>query len=83
MRRMCEVLGVKRNGYYAWRPRGPSVRTHADAALTPVIEAAFQPGRGCYGVPRIHAKLQAQAYRVRSQAGGPLDAAAGLIGSTS
>ena len=61
---MCEVLGVKRSGYYAWRRRGPSDRAKADAALTPVIEAAFQQGRGCYGVPRVHAELQAHDYRV-------------------
>ena len=64
MRRMCEVLGVKRSGYYAWRQREPSGRAQADAALTPVIEAAFQLGRGCYGVPRVHAELQAHDYRV-------------------
>ena len=64
MRRMCEVLGVKRSGYYAWRRRGPSDRAKADAALTPVIEAAFQLGRGCYGVPRVHAELQAHDYQV-------------------
>ena len=61
---MCEVLGVKRSGYYAWRQREPSGRAQADAALTPVIEAAFQLGRGCYGVPRVHAELQAHDYRV-------------------
>ena len=64
VRRMCEVLGVKRSGYYAWRRRGPSDRSKADTALKPAIEAAFQLGRGCYGVPRVHAELQAQNYRV-------------------
>ena len=64
VRRMCEVLGVKRSGYYAWRRRGPSDRSKADTALTPVIEAAFQLGRSCYGVPRVHAELQAHDYRV-------------------
>ena len=64
VRRMCAVLGVKRSGYYAWRRRGPSDRAKADAALKPVIEAAFQLGRGCYGVPRVHAELQAHDYQV-------------------
>lgn len=64
MRRMCAVLGVKRSGYYAWRRRGPSDRSKADTALKPAIEAAFQLGRGCYGVPRVHAELQAHNYRV-------------------
>ena len=64
VRRMCAVLGVKRSGYYAWRRRGPSDRSNADTALKPVIEAAFQQGRGCYGVPRVHAELQAHDYRV-------------------
>jgi len=61
---MCEVLAVKRSGYYAWRRREPSARAKADTALKPVIEAAFQLGRGCYGVPRVHAELQGQDYRV-------------------
>lgn len=61
---MCEVLGVKRSSYYAWRRRGPSDRSKADTALKPAIEAAFQLGRGCYGVPRVHAELQAHDYRV-------------------
>ena len=61
---MCEVLGLKRSGYYAWRRRGPSDRSKADTALKPAIEAAFQRGRGCYGVPRVHAELQAHDYRV-------------------
>lgn len=64
MRRMCAVLGVKRSGYYAWRRRGPSERSKTDTALKSVIEAAFRQGRGCYGVPRVHAELQAQGYRI-------------------
>ena len=64
VRRMCKVLGVKRSGYYAWRRRGPSDRSKADTALKPAIEAAFQLGRGCYGVPGVHAELQAHDYRV-------------------
>jgi putative transposase len=64
VKRMCDVLGVKRSGYYAWRQRGPSHRTQVDTALKSVIESAFHQARGCYGVPRIHAELQAQAYRV-------------------
>jgi putative transposase len=67
VRRMCEVLGVKRSGYYAWRRREPSARAQADTQLRPLIEAAFQRGRGCYGVPRVHAELQAQGYRIGRQ----------------
>ena len=36
IRRLCQVLGVSKAGYYAWharQQRGPSPRARADAAL--------------------------------------------------
>ena len=58
--RMCQVLGVGRSGYYAWRSRPTSLRAQANEALLVKIQAEFQISRETYGSPRIHAALQRQ-----------------------
>jgi transposase InsO family protein len=61
IRRLCQVLGVSRAGYYAWharQQRGPSRRAQADALLAQVIHQVHQTSRACYGSPRIHAELR-------------------------
>jgi hypothetical protein len=35
--RLCKVLGVTRQGFYAWRRRGPSLRSIGDAELARLI----------------------------------------------
>lgn len=50
---MCRVLGVSRSGYYAWKKRGPSLRTQRDAQLVVLIKEFFERSRGNYGSPRI------------------------------
>ena len=62
--RMCEVLGVSRSGYYAWRAREPSARSRADGELTVRIRASHQHSRGTYGAPRIHEDLKAEGVRI-------------------
>jgi putative transposase len=60
IRRLCQVLGVSRAGYYAWharQQRGPSRRAQADALLAQAIQQVHQTSRACYGSPRIHAEL--------------------------
>jgi putative transposase len=60
IRRLCQVLGVSRAGYYAWhtrQQRGPSRRAQAEAALAQAIQQVHQTSRACYGSPRIHAEL--------------------------
>jgi putative transposase len=53
----CRVLGVSPSGYWAWRQRGPSARSQADAQLRGQIRTIHQARRGTSGVPRIHAAL--------------------------
>lgn len=60
VRRMCQVLGVKRSGYYAWRKRKPSTREQADQALLGLIQAEHQHSRQTYGSPRLHVVLHRQ-----------------------
>ena len=56
---MCRVFEVSRSGYYAWRKREPSARSQADEALKVQIVAIHQRSRETYGVPRVHAELEA------------------------
>ncbi|WP_433258694.1 IS3 family transposase [Streptosporangium sp. CA-135522] len=55
---LARVLGVSRQGYYAWAGRGPSARARRDAELTEKIHAHYQASDEIYGAPRIHADLR-------------------------
>ncbi|MER6100834.1 hypothetical protein ABT115_00445 [Streptomyces sp. NPDC001832] len=45
---MARLLGVSRQGYYAWKDRGPSRRRREDAELTEKIRGLHR-SRGTYG----------------------------------
>jgi transposase InsO family protein len=62
--RVCEVLNVSESGYYAWLKRTPSRREQANQILKTRIQGIWERFKHCYGVPRIHAELQAQGLRV-------------------
>ena len=55
---MCELYGVTRGGYYAWRNRPPSERAIEDARLVGRIRRAHRASRETYGSPRVHAALK-------------------------
>lgn len=61
--RLCQMFGVSRSGYYAWRSRPPSERSRFDAVLTQKIETVHRNSRATYGAPRIHAELRALGIR--------------------
>lgn len=61
---MCKVLKVSRSGYYDWLKREPSQRAQEDAVLQDKIKAIWQANHRTYGVPRIHAELQAQGITI-------------------
>jgi hypothetical protein len=50
---MCDKLGVSRQGYYAWKKRGPSQHDRDDATLSTKIKAIFDCHKGRYGVRRV------------------------------
>jgi transposase InsO family protein len=54
---LCQVLGVSRSGYYAWRKRPLSPRKMANQILMEQIKASYHKSRQTYGSPRIHADL--------------------------
>ena len=60
----CDVLGVSRSGFYAWRRRPASSRAQEDCRLVEEIKAAHKAGRGTYGSPRVHRELKANGRRV-------------------
>jgi len=59
VRVMCRVLDISPSGYYAWRKRGPSERSKANAVLLKKIKQFHKESDGTYGSPRIHADLEA------------------------
>lgn len=56
--RMCQVLGVRRSGYYAWKRRPLSPRAQADAGLLLQVQDAFEKNRRRYGSRRIQHYLR-------------------------
>ena len=57
---MCEVLDVRRSGYYAWRVRKPGDRQQRRDRLIVQIKAAHEQSDGTYGSRRVHAELKGQ-----------------------
>jgi len=58
VKHMCQVLGLSRSGYYAWRRRPASRRTQANQKLLVQIREEYQLSKKTYGSPRIHAALR-------------------------
>jgi putative transposase len=56
--RLCSVLNVSRQGYWAWKRRPPSRRRQQDERLKPRILEAWQDSDRTYGAPRLHAELR-------------------------
>jgi putative transposase len=56
--RLCTVLGVTRQGFYAWRRRGPSLRSLGDAELKRLIAQVYEGSHQIYGAVRIHDELR-------------------------
>jgi putative transposase len=55
---LCRVVGVTRQGYYAWKRRPPSARELADHKLGERIRQIHtETQQEIYGAPRIHSEL--------------------------
>ncbi|CUU61241.1 putative transposase [Parafrankia irregularis] len=78
---LARVLGVSREGYYAWRRRGGrSTRTADDQTLTTKITAVHEASRATYGAPRVRADLAAAGVHVSRKRVARLMRQAGLQG---
>jgi transposase InsO family protein len=67
IKRMCELLGVSRSGFYKWRlgrDRGPSAPQRRRAELDAKVAASHAASDGVYGAPRVLADLRADGTRV-------------------
>ena len=62
--RLCSVLGVTRQGFYAWRHRELSARRVWDQQIKELILAAYERSWRTYGVPRMHAELSDHGIRI-------------------
>jgi transposase InsO family protein len=56
--RLCKVVGVTRQGFHAWRRRGPSLRSLGDAELKRLIVQIYDGSHQTYGAVRIHGELR-------------------------
>jgi putative transposase len=61
VRLMCLVLTVSSSAFYSWLSARPSARALRRAKLEACVQAAFDAGRGTYGVRRVHAILARSA----------------------
>ena len=58
---MCEVLGVSRSGFYAWRSRPESERSkHHRELVAEMKRIHADRDTKCYGSPRMHKELVAR-----------------------
>jgi putative transposase len=62
IKRMCQVLGVTRSGYYAWQPEKAGPRELENQVLVEQIHAEYKMSRKTYGSPRIQASLQRKGF---------------------
>jgi transposase InsO family protein len=60
---LCRLLGVSRQGYYAYAHRPPSRRVVAEAELCEAIRAVFTESGETYGSPRVLRGLKARDIR--------------------
>jgi putative transposase len=61
---LCRVLGVTRQGYYAFAKRPASARTDRERRLRDRLRELHTESRGTYGSPRLHAALRREGTRV-------------------
>ena len=59
----CRVLGVSRQGYYAWCKRRESPRSREDRRLAARGRIVHAESKSRYGSPRVHATLREEGIR--------------------
>jgi putative transposase len=64
VRVLCRCLQLTPSGYYAWRQRGPSLRSRQDLELLRHLRVIHAVNRQVYGRPRLHRALRQEGRRV-------------------
>lgn len=54
---MCQVLGVTRQGYYAWTKREPSAHALRDLEISRALSEEYAASRCTYGAPKLQKML--------------------------
>lgn len=62
VKRMCQLLGVTRSGYYSWQPEKVGPRELANRLLLEQIYVEHKISRKTYGSPRIQASLNRKGF---------------------
>jgi putative transposase len=60
---MCRLLGVTRQGYYAYAGRPLPERRPAEVTLRAKVARIHEQSRGTYGSPRVLAALRASGFK--------------------
>lgn len=58
VRKLCDLYGVSRSGFYAWRDRPISAHRQHDLRLLEMIKEIHQGFRRAYGAPRLYHELR-------------------------
>jgi putative transposase len=61
---LCRLLGISRQGYYAYATRPPSARTIADQQLGTQVQQVFEASEERYGSPRVLKELRGSGWTV-------------------
>src|SRR4051812_9212601 len=64
VRRLCQVLDVSQNGYFAWRSRPACQRQGEDLVLLAHVRSRFCRSKETYGSPRLTRELQEAGLKV-------------------
>lgn len=79
---MCAALKVTRQGYYAWRSRGPSAHDLRDAELVAMVSEIHSASRGVYGAPKVFAEIRKAGVRTSRKRVARIMTENGLAGTT-
>jgi putative transposase len=59
---MCQLLGVPRSSFYAWRHQAETPTAARRRELAALVKAAFDEVREAYGCRRVAAQLNRDGY---------------------
>jgi transposase InsO family protein len=84
VKRLCHVLGLRRQGFHEWvaAEQARTARAEAEAELVTLIGTIHAEHRGAYGVPRVTAELHRRGHTVNHKRVERLMREHGLAGIT-